>query len=41
MTNLQKRTDEEYIDTLIAISVVAKLLAKKLRKEMENGGKEK
>lgn len=28
--------DEELIDTLIAISVVAKRLAEKLRKQMEN-----
>ncbi len=30
------RADEELIDTLIAISVVAKRLAEKLRKQLEN-----
>lgn len=32
--------DEELIDTLIAISVIAKRLAEKLRKQMGSGGKE-
>ena len=31
-----ERTDEELIDVLIAISVVAKRLAEKLRKQLEN-----
>ena len=33
----KKRSDEDLIDLLIAVSVVAKLLAEKIRKEMTAG----
>lgn len=37
---LDGETDEELIDTLVAISVVSKRLATKLRKDKEKGGQE-
>lgn len=37
---LDSETDEELIDTLVAISVVSKRLATRLRKDKEKGGQE-
>lgn len=37
---LQKKNDEELFDTLIAISVIAKMMAKRIHVKLEKGEEE-